>query len=140
MNRPLVERPAVRRAVVALIKALLHEGGLQVSDLQSPAKGEQGGAAEPVLQAPRQLVTPPPAAKAARVHKPPAWGATQGQVVPGVRAPKIGLPADGVVTIPAGVKVTQCPGVNHDPRYQVDATRFGGGELMRDWAQQAPRG
>jgi hypothetical protein len=132
----LIERAPVRSAAVALIKVLLREAGLRVSDLVPPpeAKGEQAGVAAPVLHASRQLVTPAPA-KPPRVHKPPAWGIERAAPIPGVVAPKIGLKGGGEVVVPPDVKVTQCPS-GRDTRYTVEGPVVG--EFTREW--QARRG
>lgn len=133
MIEPLVERLRVRRAAVALCKALMRETGLRVRDLDAPpsadpAPEQAGGAALPLSRRRDQLVTP--ADKPARVHKPPAWGASPAALIPSVVAPKIALPKTGEVVIPPGVKFTQCPS-GRDTRFTVEGPVFG--EFTRDW-------
>ena len=43
------------------------------------------------------------------------------------------LAKDAEVVIPAHVQVQRCPGLNHDPRYQIDPTTFTGGDFTAEW-------
>jgi len=129
---PLVEREPVRRAAVALIKALMREAGVKPADLLPPRREEQASTAVPVSRAARQLVMPA-AAKPPRVHKPPALGASPAAPIPAVVAPKIGLKADAEVIVPPGVKVTQCPS-GRDTRYTVEGPVVG--EFTLDWERK----
>lgn len=139
---PLVEREPVRRAAVALVKALMREVGVKPADLldgkppEKIYKGLQPGPSTTASLAPRQLVRPA-ATKPPRVHKPPAWGASPAAPIPAVVAPKIGLKADAEVIVPPGVKVTRCPS-GRDTRYTVEGPVVG--EFTRDWLQRRKGG
>jgi hypothetical protein len=81
---------------------------------------------------------PPKAPKAAKQPKPKReMNAAQlglvAHLASSVPASKQRLQRDQEVIVPANVKRTIAPPVNHDLRYQVDATQFKGGELMAEW-------
>lgn len=123
---PLHERPPVRRAAVALAKALMRAGGVKPHDLAEVAQSTAPVA--PSL-APGQLVTPKPRAYERALSRAGLIKPDSPVIVP-PRVPKMGLAKGGEVIIPPGVKVTRCPS-GRDTRYTVEGPIVG--EFTRDW-------
>lgn len=138
----LWQRPAVRLAAIALVRVLMREAGLKLTDLvvqrkprpgarrkpvQAPVlRSEAAPAAVPVCSASPQLVTPAerPLDRAARM----AGMGQRGKAIPGAVARH--APLAGPVVVPDGVKVTQCP-AGRDTRFTADPAHVG--EFTRDW-------
>lgn len=142
----LAERPAVKRAIRALLLRLLREAGVPVSQAL-PRAGLAAAAGQPVSHAERvEKVAPKRAKLTAPVVTPMQRGLERAGLMPhptrhDLASPKPAVPGvvaktakpSGPVIVPEGVRVTVCP-AGQDMRYRVDPTQpVEGGGFLAEW-------
>lgn len=142
----LAERPAVKRAMRALLLRLLREAGVPACQAL-PRAGLPAADAQPVSPAPAvEKVTRRGAKLTAPVVTPMQRGLERAGLMPhptrgDLASPKPAVPGvvaktakpSGPVIVPEGVRVTVCP-AGQDMRYRVDPKQpVEGGGFLAEW-------